>query len=227
MTTSHPDGITLSDYADDGLPEAARADVRTHLTMCGECQKIVDGFRAIKSSARALPPLQPRRESWDRIERAIRSDRPSRITPAWSWLAAAAALLLATFIGFKLADLRRQTAATSSAEEPAGTPSAQWVEAEILQAEQHYQKAITGLEKIANDGRATLDPQTASTLEKNLRVIDQAISESRAAVRAQPASEPAQASLLENFKSKIALLQDTVALINQMRRDGGLKQKGT
>ena len=81
---------------------------------------------------------------------------------------------------------------------------------------------------------STLDPQTASTLEKNLRVIDQAISESRSALRAQPASEPAQASLLESFKSKIALLQDTVALINEMRKGNdagaarivsGLKEK--
>ena len=66
-------------------------------------------------------------------------------------------------------------------------------------------------------------------------MIDQAIGESRAAVRAQPASEPAQQSLIENFKTKIGLLQDTVALINEMRKGNeagaaqivsGLKQKG-
>ena len=49
-------------------------------------------------------------------------------------------------------------------------------------------------------------------------MIDQAISESRAAVRAQPASRPAQDSLLESFKAKLSLLQDTVALINEMRK---------
>jgi hypothetical protein len=66
-------------------------------------------------------------------------------------------------------------------------------------------------------------------------VIDQAISESRAALRTQPASEPAQESLVENFKAKITLLQDTVALINEMRKGNdagaarivsGLKPKG-
>jgi len=66
-------------------------------------------------------------------------------------------------------------------------------------------------------------------------VIDQAILESRAALRTQPASEPAQASLVENFKAKLGLLQDTVALINEMRKGNeagagpivsGLKQKG-
>ena len=77
--------------------------------------------------------------------------------------------------------------------------------------------------------------RTAATLQKNLAVIDQAIGESRAALRTQPASEPAQASLVENFKAKIGLLQDTVALINEMRKGNeagaarivsGLKQKG-
>ena len=52
----------------------------------------------------------------------------------------------------------------------------------------------------------------------------------------EPSSEPALASLLDNFKSKIALLQETIALINEMRRGSdtgaagavtGLKQKGT
>ena len=52
----------------------------------------------------------------------------------------------------------------------------------------------------------------------------------------QPASEPAQQSLIEGFKTKIGLLQDTVALINEMRKGNeagaariasGLKQKGT
>jgi hypothetical protein len=51
----------------------------------------------------------------------------------------------------------------------------------------------------------------------------------------QPDSEPAQQSLLESFKTKVALLQDTVALINEMRKGNeagaarivsGLKPKG-
>ncbi len=115
-------------------------------------------------------------------------------------------------------------------------PDAQAIEAELLQAEQHYQKAITGLERIASAEKGSLDPQTASTLEKNLAVVDQAISESRAALKAQPGNEPAQQSLLENFKTKVALLQDTVSLINEMRKGSelgaarlvtGIKQKGT
>ena len=114
--------------------------------------------------------------------------------------------------------------------------AAQSIETELRQAESHYEKAIKGLEAIANSEQSELDPRTAATLQKNLAVIDQAISESRAAVRAQPASEPAQQSLIDGFKTKMGLLQDTVALINEMRKGNeagaariasGLKQKGT
>jgi hypothetical protein len=55
-------------------------------------------------------------------------------------------------------------------------------------------------------------------LQKNLSVIDQAIGESRAALRTQPASELAQESLFEALRSKVTLLQDTVSLINEMRK---------
>jgi hypothetical protein len=236
MTTPHPDGVTLSGYVDDALAPAARVDVAAHVASCRECQAMVDGLREISAAARRLAPLAPRREAWNRIERSLRAEGTShaRRRPLWPWLAAAAAILVTTLVGFKVSDLRRQSAPATSTAGP-DVATAQSVEAELAQAEQHYQKAIAGLEQIANAEKGTLDPQTASTLEKNLTVIDQAISESRAALRAQPASEPAQASLLENFKSKIALLQETIALINEMRKGNdtgagravsGLKQKG-
>jgi Putative zinc-finger len=157
-----------------------------------------------------------------------------------AWLAgAAAALVLATAVGMRYVPARHMDA-PSTAPAGAGAPvtageAAQSIETELRQAEVHYEKAIKGLEVIANSDQSELDPRTAATLQKNLAVIDQAISESRAAVRSQPTSEPAQQSLIEGFKTKIGLLQDTVALINEMRKGNeagaariasGLKQKG-
>ena len=229
MSASHPDGVTLSEFVDDALAAAAAADVRPHVASCAECQALVQDLRSVKIAAATLPPIQPRREAWTRVERALRANPAPRRTFHLPWLAAAAALLLAVLIGYKLADIRRQTAApTANVAEEAGDPaSAQYVEAELRQAEDHYQKAFAKLQQSMNDGKGSLDPQTAATLEKNLAVVDQAISESRAALRAQPTSAPAQASLLESFKSKISLLEDTVALINEMRNGPSLKPKGT
>ncbi len=171
-----------------------------------------------------------------------RSVGSGSITPRSSvllWLAAAAALVFATAVGIRYVPSRGGGAGPSGPP-AAGTTvaagdAAQSVETELREAEAHYENAIKGLEQIANAERNALDPRTAATLQKNLAVIDQAISESRAAVRSQPSSEPAQQSLVENFKAKIGLLQDTVALINEMRKGNeagaarivsGLKGKG-
>jgi hypothetical protein len=86
------------------------------------------------------------------------------------------------------------------------------------QAAAHYEKAIAGLEQVANASDSPLDPELMTTLKANLGVIDQAINESRTALRAQPTNQLAQESLFEAFRRKVALLQDTIALMNEMRK---------
>jgi anti-sigma factor RsiW len=249
----HPNEIALTDFVDDALGPAERADVERHLERCAECRAIVEDQREIRGVAGTLDLRDPPIRAWGRIERAIKLEQEhgarasetsglARLKPSRAnyvaWLAAAAAIVLAAVVGLRLypgtpsAPDGGPTAGTATAPDAA---SAQSVEAELRAAEEHYEKAINGLEQIAKSEQSALDPNTASTLQKNLAVIDQAIGESRAALRAQPASEPAQQSLMDNFKTKIALLQDTVALINEMRKGNdagaarivsGFKQKG-
>jgi anti-sigma factor ChrR (cupin superfamily) len=221
MTASHPDGVTLVGFADGTLPPGSRADVAAHLSVCLECRAVVDDLRRVQAAVRQLPPLEPPHNAWPRIERALRASGAARRHSRWPWLAAAAAVTLVAVGGLKFADTWRHRTLAVETASTVEAPSAQSIEAELRQAEQHYQKAIAGLEQIANAEKGSLDPQVAATLEKNLAVVDQAISESRAALKTQPASEPAQTSLLESFKAKIALLQDTVALINEMRKVSG------
>jgi hypothetical protein len=85
-------------------------------------------------------------------------------------------------------------------------------------AEEHYVKAIAGLEAIASAEGSALDQDTADVLQASLTVIDEAIGESRAALRTEPGSDIAQQSLFEALRSKVTLLQDTIALINEMRK---------
>ena len=259
----HPNDTALNEYVDESLGPAERSQVEQHLATCATCRQTVEDLREILRTTGELELREPPVRAWSRLERAIKMERENATTvpldrargsrpvgavngPARAgryavWLAAAAALVLATVVG-----LRYMPARTTGAPPPAATPGAgasiaagdpaQSIESELRQAESHYENAIKGLEVIANSEQSELDPRTAATLQKNLAVIDQAISESRAAVRAQPANEPAQQSLIEGFKTKIGLLQDTVALINEMRKGNeagaariasGLKQKGT
>jgi molybdenum cofactor biosynthesis enzyme len=66
--------------------------------------------------------------------------------------------------------------------------------------------------------RQALDPQDVAELQKNMLVVDQAIGESKAALKTQPMNTQAQDSLFEAFRTKIVLLQDTISLINEVRK---------
>ena len=247
----HPTDSLLNDYADDELTEGERVSVDDHLRGCERCRAVVGDLREMRRATNSLRLLEPPAGVWRRIESSIVGrqsavvGRESAVVGGHFdsaaaaagqqaavlagsrraasggrllilGLAAAAALVVATFVGFRALD--RGGAGSVAFEEP---PSAQAIEAELLQAQEHYQKAIRGLELVANADTGALDPRTAATLRQSLAVVDVAIEESRAALRTQPDSEPAQASLLDSFKAKVALLQDTIALINETRQETG------
>jgi anti-sigma factor RsiW len=253
----HPNETAINDFVDGTIEPLERRTVEQHLEACAACRQLVDDLREIARATAALESREPPVRVWGRIERAItlertaagsvenvaRADKGShsasdsnwrkRATTPY-WLAAAAAIVLATMVGLRIMPGRDEARQPPNLDSASAGDAAQ-VESELRLAETHYEKAIKGLEQIANADQGALDPRTAATLQKNLAVIDQAISESRAALRSQPANEPAQQSLVENFKAKIGLLQDTVALINEMRKGNeagaarivsGLKQKG-
>ena len=85
---------------------------------------------------------------------------------------------------------------------------------ELQLAEQHYLNAISSLEKLTVQRDATLDPVVAAEIAESLKSIDRAIDDSRAALKTDPRSFVAQTSLLEALRMKVALLQETVSLIN-------------
>ena len=181
-----------------------------------------------------LDRREPPAQVWNRLQSAVaaeplprvrlllipRAIRRSFSEGGWPvWLGAAAVLMLATIIG--LLPLMNRTATTAGPEPAAATtiePTVDSIAAEFAKAEEHYQKAIDDLQSIANKETGELDPQVAAVLQKNLTVIDQAISESRAALKAQPSSTNAQEGLFDALRSKVALLQQTVELINEMRK---------
>ncbi len=175
----------------------------------------------------AQAPARPRR-GWP-----LRASRPGWFSRPFvpASLAAAAVLLLAVGIGYFTLDRggqapgRAPAAGVSTVATGRETPApatndelVRSVQEELTLAESHYDKAIAGLEQITKAGQGSLDPQVLATLQKNMALIDQAITDSRQALRSQPTSQLAQESLFEAFRRKVALLQDTVALINEMRK---------
>jgi len=237
----------IGDDVDGALDGRARLELEEHLAGCPSCRALAADLRQIRDAARRLEPVEPPARVWTEISRRVAADAGARATapiapahgrrsafaswlsPAWqAGLAAAAVLALITVTASIVWLIERPggtppapitAAAGVETAAPAGAPAtAESVAGELKQAEDHYQKAIEGLQQIAKAGEGSLDPKVAESLQKNLAIVDQAIADSRTALQQQPTSEPAQASLLDAFRTKVGLLQETIALINEMRK---------
>jgi anti-sigma factor RsiW len=221
--------LPVADFVDGDLGPAAQRAVEHHLEGCPSCRALVADLRTVRAAAFTLERLEPSPVLLERIQARVGTggSGSGRVVPwpntreAWSvWLAAAAVLLITTAIG--IVPLLRQ--GDGAPQVSSGAPVADdaalidSVEADLQAAEAHYQKAIVGLEQIARSDSGELDPQVAAVLQKNLQVVDLAIDESRAALKSEPSSAPAQEGLFEAMRTKVALLQQTVELINEMRK---------
>jgi hypothetical protein len=205
----------VDDYV-DGVRSNANggrfAAFEQHLAGCSRCQTVVADLTSIRLTAATLDEHVPPPRLWGRIASSI-DDRQRQ--PWWqrqvagtfsAWVPVAAAAVMVLLVAGLWST--RQQKQVDGPPPVAAAPS----EPEPVPAEQHYEQAIAGLQQLADAQNAGLDPETRAVLTKNLAVIDLAISESRAALAQEPASTLAQESLLDALETKVALLQDTVAL---------------
>ena len=232
----------IHEMVDGTLGAIRRSELEIHLDQCDECRALVDDLQQIKALAASLDRPAPPDRVWLQVAGRLRQEGRVRPTAPFAAvsrrpyvLAALAATLVLLVSGslLFLAPFARNTRSSTTVGAPAQPPAAsaqaqsnastgdavqQDIEAEFRLAEQHYRNAIAKLEEAAKSDQDSIDPQTAAMLQKNLDVIDQAIAESSAAVRTEPTSTVARDSLFDALKRKVSLLQDTIALMNEMRK---------
>jgi hypothetical protein len=90
--------------------------------------------------------------------------------------------------------------------------SRQGVQAQLVAADQAHADAVYGreiemLQKIVSQRKTVLDSSTVSIIERNLRIIDTAIEQSRAALAADPASRLLSQQLTHALDKKVELLR--------------------
>jgi hypothetical protein len=224
---------SIHELVDGTIGPIRRAELQQHLDTCEPCAALVADLQLVREKAGALDPLAPPVGVWLQVAGRLRQE--GRVTPLpasagihsgrYAAVLAIAAVLILT-IGASIALLVRTQAPGNETAANAGNAAAgdpvEGIAEEIRLAELHYQNAIVRLEQVAqldaSTGDTTMDPATVATLQKSLRVIDHAIAESRTALRSEPQSAPARDSLFDALKRKVALLQDTVVLMNEMRK---------
>jgi anti-sigma factor RsiW len=208
-----------------------------HLAGCAECDRLVAEARRLQAELRLIGTEGPSPRAWDRISARLEADPDFQRAAAnaiesdprtrrfdWRWMALAAVLVL-VIAGSLLALRRSLGTASTPAPAVASIPGegatgdlVTSIESELDLAAKHYENAIEGLERVANESESPIDPAVMATVKENLEIIDQAIDDSRQALRTDPQSQLAQESLFDAFRRKVALLQDTIALMNEMRK---------
>lgn len=221
------------------LPLADLQAMEAHLRACAACRQAADETRRLRDEARQIVGPGPRDDGWSRLSARLESVRRPRTDDppvaaalagrrglGWHALGGrglAVAALLTVVIGGSLLTLQQslfEAAPVAPAAEEVPSPGSlvESIEQELDQAAEHYERAIAGLEQVASESDSPLDPTVTATLRENLRIIDEAIDDSRTALRAEPTSQIAQESLFDAFRRKVTLLQDTIALMNEMRK---------
>lgn len=218
----------IQDLADGTLGPVRRAELQTHLDHCDACRALGADLRKIRNAAASLDRPAPPDRVWLQIAgrlrqegRVVEMEGPQRRRVALLALAAALVLMVGGSL-WLLMPMRQAASVASGPTDPAGNAgrgdAVQSIADDLKVAETHYQSAIVKLEQAAKADDGTIDAQTAKVLRTNLQVIDEAIAESRTALQQQPQSQPARDSLFEALRRKVSLLQDTIALMNEMRK---------
>lgn len=223
----------VHELIDGTLGPIRKAELQQHLDQCAACRALLADLQRIRDLAGTLEHTAPPDGVWLQVAGRLRQE--GRVQPAAPvksargshipLIAIAAGLIVAAGASLLLLlPLLRGDEAQAPTEQAAMGGNAtrdepvQSIEDHFRLAEQHMQTGIAKLEEAAKANESVIDTQTAAMLKKNLEMIDQAIAESRAALRAEPQSTVARDSLFNALRRKVSLLQDTVALMNQMRK---------
>ena len=206
----------LSAYVDDAMGAEERAAVDAHLRGCAACRALVEDLASISAAAGSLEPLIPPARVWHQLSAAAATQPRPGGFQWFSWRPLTAVAMTAVIA----TGLWRVGTLLEPGGGPGTAPPA--VDAPLVLAESdpetHFTVAIARLEEVTSVDRDVLDQETAGAINAGLTVIDDAITESRAALQSEPQSESAQESLFAALRRKVSLLQEMLALINEMRQ---------
>jgi hypothetical protein len=216
----------LAGYLEHDLDEGMRARMELHSRGCTGCAVLLADMRALSTSAAKLPPLAPSRDLWagiaERIETPVVALNPSGETfavratrPRWrgAWMALAAAGLVAVTATVTYQVTTRSSARTQTVAVKPAVPDAPLTPAANRAAiEQTYNAEIARLREIVEQRSTRLEPATVEVLQKNLKVIDDAIAQCKDALRSDPGSRFLIESLNDALESKVLLLRKAASL---------------
>jgi hypothetical protein len=223
----HVDDATLNALLDDELAPAEREGAEAHVAACAACAAELAALRALALDLAGLPrAVAPGRDLLAGIharldggavvplrpDLPVSTGTPSRRSPfgqrtvasaRWTLAAAAAVLvILSSAVTALLIERRDDGPAFIATDASALVPPV-----ELDRVEARFVSATSELERVLNAQRSSLSPETVRILEENLAIIDAALVEARAALRADPGNPVLSEILMATYEMKLDLLR--------------------
>lgn len=189
-------------YAEGRLSASEAAAFEAHLNRCAACAAALERAAGPPTGLAALArSIEPAEDLWPAIHGRLASlrERPGRIAvPRWG-LAAAALLLIALSSGVTAVLLR-----------PAPETASATLDVSALEAQ--YAAVSEDLSGALEKARSRLEPATVATIERNLRIIDAALDETRQALAKDPGNPALGQMVVAAWRQKVDLLRRATAL---------------
>ena len=190
----------INDFVDGTLDSRELASVREHVDACAECRAEIDALTTMLGRMQTLPAsIAPERDLrpqiWQQVDR--------RTLWHWRYPLAAAAVALIAITSVLTLELSRNR-------DDADLPTAQATAptyVDLVSLEREYRSEVEELERLLEDNRSQLAPETVQILEDNLRIIDAAIQEARSAIARDPNSSTLGELLRSAYQRKVELLK--------------------
>lgn len=185
----------LDDYLEGRLAPGETALIEVHLRDCAACRDGCQRLRGVLEQAAALPgQIEPPTDLWPGIAGRIEKGKVvSLLTPdsrrsswrVWVSLAAAAVLLVAitATLTWRLTSRPVQTVPPGGLDATGGV-----VLSTYKAAEPQYEAAMTALMAEFDRQRDHLSPHTVAEIERNLKIIDKALSHAKQALEQDPSN---------------------------------------
>jgi predicted anti-sigma-YlaC factor YlaD len=213
----------LDEYVDGDLDEATFQEMELHLGGCAECRQQEKELRALVAEAAALPrEIEPGRDLWPELAERLRGaegmrlvGRPAARVLSPVALAAAASVVLALSAGLWVRSRHAPDATPGAPGQGTLQPVAAVSVApgaELLEAEREYARATADLMAAIDSRKDSLTPETREVLDANLKTIDEALAQVRAALRRDPGNGALTHLLTSTHQKKLDALQRVVRL---------------
>ena len=224
----------LSEYLDGELPEETRDKLEGHLADCPECSAVLDQLRGVVDSAHGLEDRLPGRDLWPEIARGIGAEEGGRahvidfadrsgvhvprpqgrkdgIRFTLPQLAAAS-LALALVSGSAAWFLRPLTVSEVPVAQAASETLVHRASTLVPQV-LRYTGELAALEQMLQERRDDISPSTLLVVERNLSVIDRAISDALQALEVDPENRYLEDHVTRAYERKVAYLRDATSLV--------------